>query len=764
MKRICLVLITGLYHVAFSFAQQPTPHLLEFGGSDALVSPDKKTLYILNPSIPGSNAGGISVVELATRKVLRKILLSSPPMMMRLAADGKTMYVGTFSSNIFEVNLETYIIQKNISLPASDKIFNVFSARIALNPMNPSQMVIAYTYSSLTGNETLLELYENGAKKGDPVKVPFYLYALEFGKDGRVYGHSTNALNQVTFFSLNAAVWGLSDLKSNALNTGLNVSYTEILVHNNRIYVSDGTVYNIITNAIEQVLATTKNWNSLPSMLVDTANNQIAYLDTENIGGAPSPSVVLRFSDMTTYKTKFTIPVYHIWGRATNQVVGNNMKYVLVGDMLILLSEYKSAFISLNKPLGEVAGLAILSSQLGFSEIKTAKDQTFKVYNYGNKDLEINGIENKWAASVALTLIPPTTVVKPASSATVTVRMTALRTQNISEAYVQLKSNATFQPDSLAFSAWLNPKKLGGPSSDGDSLTAWNTWVGESRSIQASLISVNQDPITITKITSSDTSFVKVTPNTGIASNVSFNINLDIRPRKIGYQYAWITLTNDGVEPQYKFKVSTIASGGPLLSLPANPLVLGLIPTGTIKTYEINLTNVGTETLQITNVLTTLPELIPTAQQLAILPKETKKLGLVLRAKTLGFTMGGLYIYSNTVMQTNLNSGYNYLPITYSVVVDTEEEATPSAFRVLGVYPNPVPSQASVSYSLPTTSHVKWRLLDITGREVLRKDEGVQEAGYLKTKIEAKNLAAGVYFLVLTAGDKEMVQKIVHLN
>jgi len=78
----------------------------------------------------------------------------------------------------------------------------------------------------------------------------------------------------------------------------------------------------------------------------------------------------------------------------------------------------------------------------------------------------------------------------------------------------------------------------------------------------------------------------------------------------------------------------------------------------------------------------------------------------------------------------------------------------------LSSYPNPFRQQATVEYALPKAQEVRLVLYDVLGREVAVLENGRKEAGHHTVRLNADQLASGVYFGRLKAGNKRLTQKI----
>jgi hypothetical protein len=79
-------------------------------------------------------------------------------------------------------------------------------------------------------------------------------------------------------------------------------------------------------------------------------------------------------------------------------------------------------------------------------------------------------------------------------------------------------------------------------------------------------------------------------------------------------------------------------------------------------------------------------------------------------------------------------------------------------------YPNPFNPSTTIKYELPKSAEVRLSVFDLLGREVSvlvneRKDAGVHEI-----KFDGSNLASGVYFYRLKAGDFTQSKRLLLLK
>lgn len=82
----------------------------------------------------------------------------------------------------------------------------------------------------------------------------------------------------------------------------------------------------------------------------------------------------------------------------------------------------------------------------------------------------------------------------------------------------------------------------------------------------------------------------------------------------------------------------------------------------------------------------------------------------------------------------------------------------------LSSYPNPFNAQTTISYSLPKASDITLEIFDMAGRKVKTLLSGYQEAGEHKAVWDAKDVASGIYFYRIRAGESTSIKKCILLR
>jgi hypothetical protein len=79
----------------------------------------------------------------------------------------------------------------------------------------------------------------------------------------------------------------------------------------------------------------------------------------------------------------------------------------------------------------------------------------------------------------------------------------------------------------------------------------------------------------------------------------------------------------------------------------------------------------------------------------------------------------------------------------------------------LSAYPNPFNPATSISISLPRETHLTLDVFDVTGRLVRRLADGRFTAGEHTIRLDAGDMASGIYFAHVAAGEHSRTQKMV---
>jgi len=99
--------------------------------------------------------------------------------------------------------------------------------------------------------------------------------------------------------------------------------------------------------------------------------------------------------------------------------------------------------------------------------------------------------------------------------------------------------------------------------------------------------------------------------------------------------------------------------------------------------------------------------------------------------------------------------------MTDAQAIPVESQASIYSYRLDPAYPNPFNSMTNISYNLPVAARVSLQVYNTTGRSIALLIENVQSAGCHTAIWNCVSDPAGIYFVVMKAGDFRAVRKVV---
>ncbi len=121
------------------------------------------------------------------------------------------------------------------------------------------------------------------------------------------------------------------------------------------------------------------------------------------------------------------------------------------------------------------------------------------------------------------------------------------------------------------------------------------------------------------------------------------------------------------------------------------------------------------------------------------------------------------FIYEESVLfEADYDAFVHVMAQGYEVAVDDDEQdALPGEFAIQSIYPNPFNPVTTIHYSLPELSHVKLTVFDLLGREVTTLVNGELQPGQYSAVFDGTNMASGLYFVQMQAGDFSAIERMV---
>jgi N-acetylneuraminic acid mutarotase len=121
------------------------------------------------------------------------------------------------------------------------------------------------------------------------------------------------------------------------------------------------------------------------------------------------------------------------------------------------------------------------------------------------------------------------------------------------------------------------------------------------------------------------------------------------------------------------------------------------------------------------------------------------------------YIIGGM-----NISNTRLSTVEEYNPaLDITSVGESNNVSLPMEYSLYQNYPNPFNPTTTISYSNPSTSHVRLAVYDIMGQEVAVLTNEVQKAGIYNARFSGANLASGVYFYRLSTENSTLIKRMV---
>lgn len=112
--------------------------------------------------------------------------------------------------------------------------------------------------------------------------------------------------------------------------------------------------------------------------------------------------------------------------------------------------------------------------------------------------------------------------------------------------------------------------------------------------------------------------------------------------------------------------------------------------------------------------------------------------------------------YNYRLKQMDYSGTYKYYNLSGEV-----EIGIPMEFNLSQNYPNPFNPETKINFDLPVDGIVTLKIYDITGAEVATVINEAYKAGYYTIQFNGSNLASGVYFFRLNAGNYVSTKKMI---
>ena len=99
--------------------------------------------------------------------------------------------------------------------------------------------------------------------------------------------------------------------------------------------------------------------------------------------------------------------------------------------------------------------------------------------------------------------------------------------------------------------------------------------------------------------------------------------------------------------------------------------------------------------------------------------------------------------------------------VVTGLAIDNGKGYIPGAYLLAQNYPNPFNPSTTIKFGLPKSSHVSLAVYDLLGRQVSVLVNEMRDAGVHEVTLDGANLASGVYFYRIQAGDFVQSKRLI---
>ena len=123
------------------------------------------------------------------------------------------------------------------------------------------------------------------------------------------------------------------------------------------------------------------------------------------------------------------------------------------------------------------------------------------------------------------------------------------------------------------------------------------------------------------------------------------------------------------------------------------------------------------------------------------------------------------FVIAEDADDTDLNTESSEIfSLTVIVGIDNEIIGIPEEYSLSQNYPNPFNPVTTINFALPMNSEVQLTIYNLRGEVVTRLLDVELKAGYRTVRWDATNIASGIYFYRLRAGNFVKTKKMLLLK
>lgn len=123
-----------------------------------------------------------------------------------------------------------------------------------------------------------------------------------------------------------------------------------------------------------------------------------------------------------------------------------------------------------------------------------------------------------------------------------------------------------------------------------------------------------------------------------------------------------------------------------------------------------------------------------------------------------------LIFFLFTISSADVGIGISEVGIISSITGIEGENISPVGYYLNQNYPNPFNPSTTIDFTLPQSENVELKVYNLLGKEVLTLVSNKLNSGNHTYQFDGKNLASGIYYYQLIAGDYNEVKKMILLR
>ncbi|MBM2814874.1 MAG: hmu [Ignavibacteria bacterium] len=380
----------------------------------------------------------------------------------------------------------------------------------------------------------------------------------------------------------------------------------------------------------------------------------------------------------------------------------------------------------------------------GTVKLKSSKDTIVKIRNTGNDTLRINRIiQNPELFSI----ISQPDKVAPGGAEDFKLRFSPVMVGKIvSKFYIQSND----YPDSITCNAeGILPDNPPVMVLNKHSIKFDSVKIGNNKDSMVTITNSGNDTLNIALITSSNNAFLISSTSFIIAPGESDQFMIRFRPTQIKVYNAVIQFFGNML-PDSILVTGTGYSDSKIPQISINPknVDFGKVKIGTPMKKIVDVSNTGTDTLRVTQILGSNSALTAVPQIFIVAPGGTEKVTLSFNPSALGVINGIYKIFSNDFTDTIYVTGEG---ISQN---DVSDDFFYPNNRVISILASPVPASSQIAFVLTNQSmqslRIQGKILNYTGVQLFNLFDRYLNPNINQTyELDIAALPSGVYFLLL---------------